>query len=187
MALKPGDGVQIASRPVTSDDEKNGLYFSYFGGLTGAVDRSYDDGSVCVDIDLESLTDDMRKRHSEMQETERKRWLEGLSGEVRNRLTPEQRQLTMAYKLLVHKKDLEPTKGGKPKSAAPKGEEPESGSASARKGPARAPDPEEPAQAADIEAPAPKPEEKEPEPERLSEADLAAREEEYLKSLQKND
>ena len=186
MALKPGDGVQIASRPVTSDDEKNGLYFSYFGGLTGAVDRSYDDGSVCVDIDLESLTDDMRKRHSEMQETERKRWLEGLSGEVRSRLTPEQRQLTMAYKLLVHKKDLEPIKGDKPKSAAPKGQDSESDSASGKKGPARAPDPEITAQATDTEPTPPKPEKKEPQPERLSAADLAAKEEEYLKSLRKD-
>ena len=166
MALKAGDRVQIASRPVTSEDEKTGLYFSYFGGLTGAVDRTYDDGSVCVEIELDSLTDDMRKRHSQMQETERKRWLEGLSGEVRNRLTPEQRQLTMAYKLLVHKKDLEPSKGGKPKSAAP--------------------NPENTAQATDTEPPLPKPEKKEPQPERLSAADLAAKEEEHLKSLQKN-
>lgn len=186
MALKPGDRVQIASRPVASEDEKSGLYYPYFGGLIGTVDRIYDDGSVCVDIDLDSLTDDIRKRHTDMQETERKRWLENLSGEVRNRLTPEQRQLTMAYKLLVHKKDLEPAKGGKPKSAAPKGgeSESESGSAPGRKGPARAPDPDVTAQAADVEALAPKPNRKEPEATRLSEADLAAKEEEYLKSLQ---
>jgi hypothetical protein len=92
-ATKAGDRVMIVTREVTSDDQKTGLYFSYFGGLTGTIDRAYDDGSVCVDIDLDSMTDDMRERHLAMQEAERQRWISNLSDEVRNRLSAEQKQL----------------------------------------------------------------------------------------------
>lgn len=176
MAFKAGDRVQIAAREVTDDDQKSGLYYSYFGGLTGAVDTVYDDGSVCLDVDLESLSAQARDRHMAMQEAERKRWLDGLSGEARNRLTPEQKQLRLSYKVLVSKNDLEPSKGGKPEGAkrAPKpaAENAEDAAPSAIKGPARAPEPE---QIRD---------EDEPAPHRLSEDDLAKAEEEYLKSLQ---
>lgn len=171
--LSAGDRVQIQTREITADDEKNGLYYSYFGGLTGTVDATYDDGSVCVDVDLESLSQDARARHLAMQEAERKKWLDGLSGEARNRLTPEQKQLKLSYKILVAKSDLTPSKGGKPtgKKSQPKDEaETSDASPAASKGPARAPEP------APIEESAV--------PRRVSEDDLARAEEEYLRSLQ---
>ncbi len=175
MAFKAGDRVKIAAREVTADDEKSGLYYSYFGGLTGAVDAIYGDGSICVNVDLESLTAQARDRHLEMQEAERKKWLDGLSGEARNRLTPEQRQLKLSYKVLVSKNDLEPAKGGKPeggKKSAKPAEKTEDDAPSARKGPARAPDPKQ------------APGEDEPPTRRPSAEDLAKAEEEHLKSLQ---
>jgi len=117
-AIKAGDRVKVVSREVTSEDSKSGLYYSYFGGLTGSVDRIYDDGSVCVDVDLDSLSDEIRSRHLAMQETEQQRWLSSLSDEVRNRLTAEQRQLKMSYRILVSKNDLEPIRGDKPRGSA---------------------------------------------------------------------
>lgn len=163
MAFKSGDRVKIVTRDVAADDVKAGLYYEYFGGLTGVVDRVYDDGSVCVDIDLESLNEDMRERHLAMQETERKRWLDNLSGEVRSRLTEDQRRLTMNYKILVSAKDLEPDKGGKPKGASTARSQAAADTiAEDKKGPAKAPEP----------------------PKRLSEADISAAEEAFLKSLQ---
>lgn len=171
-SFKAGDSVQIQSRDITPDDEKNGLYYSYFGGLTGSVDTLYDDGSVCVNVDLESLSKDARERHLAMQDSERKKWLEGLSGEARNRLTPEQKQLRLSYKILVSVNDLLPNKGGKPtetkngkKAAAPAADS----SPSADKGPARAPEPEV---------------SEGPEPKRVSADELSKAEEEYLRSLQ---
>jgi len=113
--LSAGDRVEIRSREITADDEKNGLYYSYFGGLTGTVDAVYPDGSVCIDVDLEALSQAARERHLAMQEAERKKWLDSLSGEARNRLTAEQKQLKLSYKILVGKNDVIPTKGGKPK------------------------------------------------------------------------
>ena len=177
MAFKAGDRVQIAAREVSVDDEKSGLYYSYFGGLTGTVNAVYGDGSVCLEVDLESLSPAARDRHLEMQEAERKRWLDGLSGEMRNRLSAEQKQLKLSYKVLVSSNDLEPSKGGKPnggkKSAKSSIDSSEDTSPSAQKGPARAP---EPVQARD---------EGDSVPHRLSAEDLAIAEEEYLKSLRK--
>lgn len=160
MAFKVGDRVKVATREVNADDAKTQLYFEYFAGLTGSVDTMFDDGSICIKVDLESLTEAARDRHAAMQEAERRKWLDGLSGEARSRLTPEQQQLTISYKILVDKKDLEPLKGGEPSKP------------SASKKPS-------------AKAEAPK-EEGEPPPTRVSEQDLAAKEEEHLRSLQQD-
>lgn len=172
-SLSAGDRVQIQSRDITADDEKSGLYYSYFGELTGAVDRVYDDGSVCVDVDLEALSKDARDRHLAMQEAERRKWLDGLSGEARNRLTAEQKQLKLSYKILVSKNDVIPTKGGKPTGtkSQPKSAGPASDSSpAAHKGPARAPEPGSADEASSVK--------------RVSEDELSRAEEQYLKSLQ---
>lgn len=113
-SFKNGDRVRVITRDIKPEDEKNGLYYSYFGGLTGSVDCIYDDGSVCVDIDLDSLSEAARDRHLAMQEAEKKKWLEALSGEARGRLTAEQKQLKLSYKILTSVNDIEPFKGNKP-------------------------------------------------------------------------
>ncbi|MFQ3548831.1 MAG: hypothetical protein SNJ70_03665 [Armatimonadota bacterium] len=107
MAFKDGDRVILKSRPVSPADEKSGLYFSYFGGLIGKIDRIYEDKSICVDIDINCLEPSMRERHIEVQERERKKWLKNLSREARSRLTPEQKLLTFNYRILVNENDLE--------------------------------------------------------------------------------
>lgn len=180
-AFKAGDRVRIVTREVTPEDAKSQLYFAYFGGLTGTVDRTYDD-TVCVDVDLESLSDEMRDRHISMQEAERQRWISNLSDEVRNRLSAEQRQLKMSYRILVSKKDLETYKGDKPRGGAkPEAAKPASGTES-EKGSAS---PGSSAQVDTAAAPAaPKAEKESEPPKRLSEADLSAAEEEFLRSRQ---
>mgnify|MGYP005842069291 CR=1 FL=1 len=188
-AVKAGDRVSIVTREVTLDDDKTGLYRSYFGGLAGTVDRVYEDGSVCVDVDVESLPAEVRDRHLAMQESERKRWLENLPGEVRSRLTAEQRQLTMSYRILVSKKDIEPLKGGTTRrTAAPKDEAAEAGANSEpaeHKGPARAPEPMASSAARASAAAEPAGETEEEAARRISEAELNAAEEQYLRSLRK--
>lgn len=179
-ALKAGDKIQVVVREVTTEDQKSGLYYSYFGGLTGTVDRIYDDGFVCVDVDLDSLRTETRERHLAMQETERKKWLDGLSSEARNRLTPEQKQLKLSYKILVSSKDTQPNKGGKPNGGKNADKSPEAASddsPSAPKGPARAPEPKMRSSAHAAEH------HDEPTAKRASEEDLSKAEEEYLKSL----
>lgn len=120
-SVKAGDRVRLVQREVTAEDLKTGLYYEYFGGLTGTVDRAYDDRSVCIDVDLDSLEQAARDRHVAMQEAEKKRWLDSLGQEARSRLTPEQQRLTMSYKILVNGKDLEPFSGPRPSGDAVKG------------------------------------------------------------------
>lgn len=168
-AIKAGDRVTVVQRDVTAEDTKTQLYFAYFGGLTGTIDKVYDDDTVCVDIDLDALQEEARERHLAMQEKERRRWLDGLSDEARRRLTPEQQQLKMSYKILVLKKDIVPLKGGSPKDGGKSGGgASEDAPSSEKKGPDKAPNP-----TAD-----------EPAPKRVSEADLAAAEEAFLRSRQ---
>ncbi|MCE5198601.1 MAG: hypothetical protein ABFD54_16570 [Armatimonadota bacterium] len=164
--FKEGDAVRVKPREVTGDDVKSGLYFAYFSGLVGIVDRVYDDGSVCVDIDIDSLGEEARQRHLDMQESERKRWLDGLSGEARGRLNEQQKQLKISYKILVSQKDLESNKGGKPKGTTAPKEASSSDAQGSNKGPAGEPDSA---------------------PKRLSEADLQAKEDEFLRSLQEKE
>jgi hypothetical protein len=185
-AIKAGDRVKVVSREVTNEDSKSGLYYSYFGGLTGSVDRIYDDGSVCIDVDLDSLSDEIRTRHLAMQETEQQRWLSSLSDEVRNRLTAEQKQLKMSYRILVSKNDLEPIGSGKPRGSAkdqhvrnadsssdPTKSSKASGSSSALS--------QSPTEQLTVQSAKTKPSKGEP-LKRLSEADLAAAEEAFLRS-----
>jgi ribosomal protein L21E len=180
-AFKAGDRVRIVTRDVTPEDVKSQLYFAYFGGLTGTVDRTYDD-TVCVDVDLQSLTDEMRDRHLSMQEAERQRWISNLSDEVRNRLSAEQKQLRMSYRILVSKKDLETYKDDKPQGEArPEATKP-SGDTESKKGSA-SPGPSARTDAASVPA-SPKVEKDSEPPKRLSEADLSAAEEEFLRSRQ---
>ncbi len=182
-ALKAGDRVQVVTRPVTSEDEKTQLYYEYFGGLIGTVERIYDDESVCVSIDLESLTDQMRERHLEMQENERKRWLDSLSDEMRNRLTAEQKQFKMNYNILVSKKDLQLYKGGdtKPKSTDKANAKDASNKETNKE--AR----EASLSHVDAEQSASPQRKKEDSPKRLTSKDLASAEEEYLRSIQKGE
>ncbi|MCX8053283.1 MAG: hypothetical protein N3B12_05705 [Armatimonadetes bacterium] len=179
MAIKAGDRITIVTREVIPEDAKTGLYYSYFGGLTGKVDRVYPDGSVCIDVDLDSLGEEMRRRHLEMQEAERKRWLESLSDEVRNRLTNEQKELKMSYRILVSKEDVQVIKGDKA-AAERKSDATKLSDTSTRQDRKKA----ESASAPVTTQAEPKPKRtpKEPEPHRLSEADLDAKEEEFLRS-----
>ena len=189
-ALKAGSRVRVVERELTADDAKTGLYYNYFGGLTGTIDRSYDDDSVCVDVDIDSLTEEMRARHLSIQEAERKRWLDNLSDELRNRLSAEQKQLKMNYRILVSAKDIEPTKDDKPSGkAVPQAAKADAASSEgSKKGAGDAPAPSQNAR-----APRGSPAEAGSEPDapvdgpslkRISEADLAAAEENYLRSRQ---
>ena len=106
-----GDVVQVISREATPADAKNETYYPYFAGLSGTVDKVYDN-EVSVKVDPETLPADVRKRHGEIQESIKRKWLDGLSGEARNRLTPEEKQFKLAYTILIQAADLEKIKPG---------------------------------------------------------------------------
>jgi hypothetical protein len=167
-SFKAGDRVEIVAREQTTEDITAGMYYPYFGHLTGTVDRVYEDKTICVEVDLDSLPEGIRKRHLEVQDTNKNRWLKGLSDEAQSKLSEADKQFRMSYKILVSAKDLVPGKG--PKKAASKQAAKASPEAAAEK-PAAAPESK-----AKPAAEAPK---------RLTEKDLEAKELEFLKEKQR--
>ncbi|MHB0912549.1 MAG: hypothetical protein ACYC2Y_03770 [Armatimonadota bacterium] len=105
MKFKLGDYVKIVEREQTAADVKSGMFYPHFCGLAGTVDRIYD-GEVCVDVDLETLPSAMLKRHRDIQDNIKKKWLDGLSQEARNRLSGADKQFKLAYTILVQDADL---------------------------------------------------------------------------------
>ncbi|HOP80724.1 MAG TPA: hypothetical protein PLZ21_09195 [Armatimonadota bacterium] len=160
--LKTGDRVRIVDRQMTAADTKSGLYYDYFRGLVGTIERIYEDKSVSLRVELESLPEDVLQRHLEIQDTAKNRWLSGLGQETRERLSEAQKNVTLTYTILVGLDDLEPF--GKGKSAA-------------------RPKPKAATQSAEaVVAAKPKAKEK-AEVERPSEKDLEKAEEDYLKRI----
>jgi hypothetical protein len=192
-SVKVGDRVRIADREPLPADVKNGLFYAYFRNLAGVIERVYDDDTVCIDVNIESLPPDVAERHEEIQTAARDKWIAGLSQEQRGRLTEQDKQFKMSYKVVVASADLLPGGKGSPRSEkaarsqsaksdtsveAPDSPEPtaaEGGVSSAGESPSAsgAPKKAEPSAAADnVDA-----------PKRLTEKELAAKEREFLKSL----
>lgn len=115
MRLKEGDYVKVIRRECTPADIKNKTYYPFFGGLAGTVDKVYDK-EICIKVDPETVPQDMLKRHLDIQDSIKRKWLNGLSGEARNRLTPEEKRFQLAYTILVQADDLEKASPGKPAS-----------------------------------------------------------------------
>lgn len=113
--FKTGDRVKIVEREMTAADIKSGLFYDYFRNLIGSVEHIYEDKTICVQIDLDSLPEDVYKRHIALQETIRQGWLDGLGQEQRARLTEADSKLTLSYNVLVNAADLEPAGKAKPK------------------------------------------------------------------------
>ena len=101
-----GERVQIVDRAATADDVKSGLFYNHFRGLTGTVQKVYATEDVAVEVELDSLTEAVLARHTDVQEQMKNKWLDGLSEEARNRLNDQERDFRLRYSILVSSKDL---------------------------------------------------------------------------------
>lgn len=110
---KQGDRVRILAREPTPEDLKNQTYFAHYGGLTGTIQKVYSDQEIAVQVDLESLPDDIRSRHMDVRDQMKTKWLEGLSEEGKSHLTEREKDFNLRYVVLVHGKDLEKLSGGR--------------------------------------------------------------------------
>jgi hypothetical protein len=115
-SVKVGDRVRIADREASLTDAKSGLFYAYFRNLTGVIERVYDDDTVCIDVNIESLPPEVAERHQEMQTAARDKWIMGLSQEQRGRLSEQDKQFKMSYKVVVASVDVSPGGKGSPKS-----------------------------------------------------------------------
>ena len=104
--LKEGNQVTFADREATAEDAKSQLFYDFYRGLTGKILKVYPTDEIAVEIDQDSLPSEVALRHREMQAAEMKKWLDGLSEEGRNRLTPKERDFKLRYSLLVSANDL---------------------------------------------------------------------------------
>jgi ribosomal protein L21E len=105
--FKEGDRVRIADREATAEDAKSGLFQNHFRGLTGTIQKFYSaTNEVVVEVDQATLAESIATRHLEMQEQMKNKWLDGLSEEARNRLTPKERDFKLRYTVLVSANDL---------------------------------------------------------------------------------
>ncbi|MCC6444580.1 MAG: hypothetical protein IT210_14130 [Armatimonadetes bacterium] len=114
-AFKEGDRVKVREREATPEDIKSGLYYSHFPGLTGTVEKLFQDDTACVNVETESLPASIRVRHEEVEHDMRQKWLDNLSDEARNRLSEAEKAFHLKYAILVRLSDLEPLKGSAPK------------------------------------------------------------------------
>jgi ribosomal protein L21E len=105
--LSEGDRVRIVTRDQNDEDEKSGMYYNHYAGLTGIVQKVYSKQEVSVDVELESLTREIRKRHEDVRDQMKTKWLDGLSEEGRGKLTEREKDFTLRYVILVAMSDLE--------------------------------------------------------------------------------
>lgn len=114
-AFRAGDRVRIVDRAATPQEVKAGAFFDYYRGLVGSVQKVYPTGEAAVEVELEALPEDIWKRHMATRDQMRERWLEGLSDDVRRKLTPEQKQFDLRYVVLVRTDDLEKRRAERPR------------------------------------------------------------------------
>lgn len=65
---KEGDRAQIVDRAATAADTKSQLFYNHYRNLTGTVLKLYGTGEtaqIALDIDLETLPEEIAVRHSE--------------------------------------------------------------------------------------------------------------------------
>ena len=118
VRVKVGDVVKVAVRPVTPDDAKTGLFYGYYCGLNGTVQKVYGGGEVAVSVDPESLPEDIWLRHMSVRDRMRDAWLGGLSDEARRKLAPDQKRFDLRYTILVSQADLERARRSREKPKA---------------------------------------------------------------------
>ena len=139
--LTEGDRVRIIAREPSDEDTKSGLYYKHFAGMTGSIQKVYSKTEVAVDIEHDSLTKDIRKRHEDVREQMKTKWLDGLSEEGKSRLTEREKDFHLRYVILVGMHDLE-KQGPRPvasKEAVEQGKPSETGSTETAEGNAVAP------------------------------------------------
>src|SRR5690349_2960153 len=124
--FKEGDRVRVVSREQTEEDNKSGIYYNHYAGLTGTVQKVYSKTEVTLDIELESLSREVRKRHDEVRDQMKTKWLDSLSEEGRGKLTEREKDFILRYVILVKMDDLEKAgaRPAPPKPAAAASEPP---------------------------------------------------------------
>ncbi len=119
--FKEGDRVEVIDREATADDIKSGLFYNHYRGIVGSVQKVFETTEdVAITVDDDSLTEPIAARHSDVRESMKNKWLDGLSEEGRRRLSPEERNFILRYTILIAPADLKPSSKPIPESSPDK-------------------------------------------------------------------
>jgi hypothetical protein len=106
LRFKEGDRARIVDRALTPTDAKTGLYYNYYRHLTGTVFKIYGSGpdaQAALDVDLDSLPEDVARRHLDVRDQMRA----ALTGEARRLSAPgAEQEFRLRYVVLVALADL---------------------------------------------------------------------------------
>lgn len=105
--FKTGDRIRIIDREATPQDVKASVFFNHYRGLTGTIQKVYAGCEAAIEVDLETLPEEVWKWHMDTRDQMREQWLRSLSDDVRRKLTPDQKQFDLRYVALVRLQDLE--------------------------------------------------------------------------------
>lgn len=103
--FKVGDSVRIIARDQTAADVKSQLYYPHMANLRGKVLKVFGE-EASVNVDRTTLPAEIRSRHEGNEKAMRQRYLDGLSDEVRNRMSAKEKHFMLNYTILVSLKDL---------------------------------------------------------------------------------
>ena len=106
IRLKEGERIKIVERTPIHADTKSGLYYGFYRNLTGTIFKIYgkdDTAQVAVDVDLDTLPEDVWRRHMAV----RDKMLSGLTGEAKRlSQTGGENEFHLRYVVLVGMPDL---------------------------------------------------------------------------------
>ncbi len=106
LRIREGEAIRIVDRVTTPSDTKSGLYYGYYRNLSGTVFKIYGQGEsaqAAIDVDTESLPEDVARRHHEVRDQMRA----NLSGEAKRQSGPGMEQeFRLRYVVLVALADL---------------------------------------------------------------------------------
>ncbi len=106
--FKEGERVRVKARTASEKEVLEGHYAPYLARTTGTILKIYDAKQIAVNLDIDSLPEEVRQRHAEQQEAMYRRWFDSLSEEARSRLTDEEKAFRLNYVVLLAESDLEP-------------------------------------------------------------------------------
>lgn len=102
---KEGDRAQIVDRAATAADTKSRLFYNHYRNLTGTVLKLYgtgDTAQIALDIDLETLPEEIAVRHRET----RDRMGENLPGATRRTAANPGPEFRLRYVILIGFADI---------------------------------------------------------------------------------
>lgn len=102
---KEGDRAQIVDRAPTAADTKSQLFYNHYRNLTGTVLKLYgtgDTAQAAVDIDVETLPEEIAARHRET----RDRMGENLPGATRRTAANPGPEFRLRYVVLIGLADI---------------------------------------------------------------------------------